>query len=96
MKLQIYTIPNTSKTWRVTITVVDMEDFPTRKIFQHRYDFPTNGNYCLFPGNINYIMNSFPTKNEALQWATRQADQLRSLMTEWRNPPQNEIRTIYL
>ncbi len=96
MKLGMHCVPNKKQSWRVTITVLDREDFPTKDIFQDHLNYPTSCNYSLFPGNCNYITNMLPNKRSALHWAREQVDQLQTYLQDWRNPPENETKTLYI
>ena len=96
MKLEIVHAPSNPNWWKVTITVVDAEDFPTTRIFQDPRDYPESPDYVLFPANCTYISNVFTSQRTAKHWSTMQVDALAAALLEWRNPATKEIQFRYI
>jgi len=96
MKLELIQAPTKPDWWRITITVVDKEDFTTVRIFQDHHDYPTSVDYILFPSNCNYITNVLSTERAAKQWAANQVSALAAALLEWRNPREKEIQFRYI
>jgi len=96
MKLEIMHAPTKPDWWRITITVVDKEDFPTVRIFQDHHDYPAGPDFVLFPANCNYVTNVLSTERAAKQWAANQVSALAAALLEWRNPPHKEVQLRYI
>jgi len=96
MKLEIAHTPIKPDWWRIAITVLDREDFPTVKIFQDHHDYPGNDRYALFPGKCNYITNVLSTKRAASHWSAMQVSALSAALLEWRNPIEKEVQLRYI
>jgi len=96
MKLELIHAPTKRDWWRITITVVDKEDFPTTRIFQDHHDYPASPEYVLFPANCNYITNVLSTQRAAKHWSANQVSALAVALLEWRNPREKKIQFRYI
>jgi len=96
MKLELIYAPTKPDWWRITITVVEKEDFPTVKIFQDHHDYPAGPDYVLFPSNCNYITNVLSTETAVKRWTDNQVNALAAALLQWRSPRGKEVQLRYI
>lgn len=96
MKIQIICRSVEGGFYKVSITVMDSEDFPTELIFQHERDFPGISKFTLTPGSTDTINNIFHHPSIAERWAERQVGCLQEHLKKWRRPDELQNRIMYI
>lgn len=80
----------------VTLTVIDSDEFPTRRIFRGTTDYPDELSYTLSPSATNIIRKQFEDPMKAKAWANDQLEAIRVRLRNWFNRLHVEDYTITL
>ncbi len=85
MKLQTVYWKNADGSIKVTIKVVDQDDFPTCNIFGPTLGNPADEGWSLGESTDDSITKTLPTSDEAKQWASAQIHALKGKLDNWRS-----------
>ena len=83
MKIKVSFKQDESKWTICTLTVIDAEDFPSRRIFRGTTDYPDELSYLLAPAVTNIIRKQFQDPVQAKAWANVQLEAIRVRLHNW-------------
>lgn len=84
MKIAVNILKFPNDFFEAEVVILDSEDFPTECIFDTRVDYPSVATYKLERKNVQSVLSTFTSYNEAKKWALQQVESLKLLLATYR------------